>query len=390
MAEVRKIALLIENSTYDRQLAQGIARYSRAHGPWAFYTTTPFYTDGGRKKRDLSRIKEWGITGIIARDSEITTQMIEAGLAIIVIGGEHETVYDLPNITSDDYKIGRIAAEYLLDRGFRHLAYCGLSDRYWSRRRAKSFQQSVLKTGFETHFYTQPVSRVWRSWGKEQTLLIEWLNSLPKPVGIMACNDERAGYVIDACRFAGLSVPYQVAVIGTDNDDHICELSNPRLSSIALNTEKGGYEAAELLDKLMAGKKTDDKTIFVQATHVVTRESTDIIAIEDPLVVEALRFIRRESRKLIQVEDVANSILCARRTLDERFCKILGRTVHAEIKRARIEQIIQMLVSTDLSVSRIALDFGYADVDHIARYFKQATGVSPVAYRRHYGYKRPG
>ena len=220
----------------------------------------------------------------------------------------------------------------------------------------------------------------------EQGLIADWLKSLPKPVGLMVCNDDRGRQITETCNAVGLNVPDEISVVGVDNDNLVCELSSPPLSSIALSVERAGYEAAELLDKLMAGKKKKTtRTITVSPTHIVTRQSTNILAIEDHEVVQAVRFIRKHPKEPIQVGDVVNVVTLSRRVLERRFRKALGRSVHDEIRRVRIEQVARMLMETNLSVSQIALDLGYPGVDHIARYFQREKGMSPLAYRKQYG-----
>jgi LacI family transcriptional regulator len=283
--------------------------------------------------------------------------------------------------------MGKMAAEHLLNRGFRQFAYCGFEDMFGARSRGESFSKKIAEVGFETHFYKQPKSKAKRSWENEQIYMADWLKSLPKPVGLMTCTDDRSQYAIEACKIAGLHVPEQVAIIGVDNDELVCELSTPPLSSIALNTERAGYEAAELLDKLMAGKKMTKQTIVVQATHVVARQSTDILAIEDQDVVKALRFIRQHSNEMIQVSDVVDATSVSRRALEQRFRRVLGRSVLAEIRRVRTDLVTQMLVETNLSISKIALTLGYTGVENIARYFQHEKGMSLQAYRKKHGRK---
>ncbi len=198
----------------------------------------------------------------------------------------------------------------------------------------------------------------------------------------MACNDMRGQHITEACAKAGIEVPYEVAIIGADNDSHVCDISNPPLSSIALDVEKAGFEACELLDKLMAGKKLKPRMIVIHPTRIVTRRSTDIIAIEDAIISEALQFIHNNANRPIQVSDITKALNVSRNALNYKFMKILRRSVYNEIKRVRIELIRQMLLETDLSVSHIALKLGYYNANHIARYFKQKTGISPLEYRR--------
>jgi LacI family transcriptional regulator len=277
-----------------------------------------------------------------------------------------------------------MAAEYLMNRGFRKFAFCGLNDTFWSAGRKEGFTKKIAEAGFEVHCYKQPGSKAMRLWKNEEAILCNWLRSLPKPIGLTACNDDRAHHVTEACKLIGLHVPEDVAVLGVDNDEFVCELSNPPISSISYNSERAGYDAAAILDKMMGGKKVTQQTILIPATHVITRRSTDILAVEDRTVAEALRFIREHAHRAIQVQDVAEAVALSRVTLCKRFHTAIGRSPSKEIKRARIEYITRLLVETSLPVSNIASSLGYTSLAHIARYFQDEKGMSLTAYRKKY------
>lgn len=377
--------LLIEASrAYGRGILKGIAKYSRVNGPWVFYKKPPFYI--GNKRVTLSQLKDWGADGIIMSEQRKTKDIIAMGLPTIVIRYKGQFP-SLINIADDNDMIGEMAAEHLLSCGLRQFAYCGFDDMKWSRELGESFKKRMAKAGLKTHFYKQPRARILRSWENEQRIMADWLKSLPKPVGLMICTDDRSQHVLEACRIAGLIIPDDVAIIGVENDELICELSSPPLSSIALNTQRAGYEAAKLLDRLMAGKKIANKTIVIRPTHVAVRQSTDILAIEDSEVTKAVRFIRQHCKEMIQVSDIIDVVAVSRRSLEQRFRKELGRSVLDEIRRVRIEQIAKMLVETNLSISQIALTFGYSSTRNIARYFRQKIGMSLTEYRKRYGNK---
>ena len=375
---------MIESSRgFGRSLLRGIAKYSRIHGPWLFYNEP-----GGREK-NLPNLNSWGANGAIIRDStkKSSRKILSLGLPTIVAVHIKEQYFHLPTILTDSALISKMAAEHLLDLGFRRFAYCGVYNTWWSQARAKVFGERIAEAGFETSFYKQPKSQTLRTWQKEQIRIADWLKSLPKPVGMMAAYDDRAKDVIAACKLANLKVPDEVAVVGVDNDDLVCELYHPTISSIALNAERAGYEAAELLDKMMTGEQMANQKIMIQPTHVVTRQSTDILAIEDPDVVSAMRFIRRRAKEPIQVSDVVKAVEISRQGLYQKFQKNLGCPINQKIRQARIEIIARMLAETNLPVSRIAMALGFTSIDHIARYFKKEKGMGLLAYRRKYGQK---
>lgn len=388
MHEHRRILLMMETSrAYGRSILRGVAKYARAHGPWIFYRPAPFYWGDAGRRPLLKRFLKLGVDGAILREQsgrEWTEQLLASGLPT-VIAPYTEPFAGVPNIFADDGAIGVMAADHLLHRGFRQFAYCGFGEAYfWSRQRGRSFCQRVGEAGFKPYCYEfkQPRSASGRSWEREQRALVGWLTSLPKPVGLMACNDDRSQSVLEACKMADLHVPEQVAIIGLGNDDLVCDLAAPRLSSIALSAEKAGYEAAAMLDRRMRGENVAEQTIVVRPSHVVTRQSTDVFAVGDRHVLAALRFIhRRAGKEAIQVDDVLNAVSVSRRSLYDRFAKALGRSPHEEIKRVRTDRFARLLVTTNLSISQIASTLGCCDMKNLSRYFKQETGMTPLQYR---------
>lgn len=388
MVKTLKVILLVETSdAYSRGLLLGISQYSHLYGPWRFYRSPPFYSEPATRRRVFSRLKDWGADGVIIREPKRNDEIFSMGLPTIVSPNILEDNPNFPALVIDCATTGRLAAEYLLNRGFKRFAYCGFDDIVWSRDRGESFRKRIAENGFETHFYKQPRTRAQCSWRNEQAYMADWLMSLPKPIGLMSCNDDRGQNVAEICKIVGLYVPDEIAIIGVDNDEVICGLSDPPLSSIPLNAERAGYEAAELLDRLMSGEKMAGQRIIDCPTHVITRQSTDILAIEDREVVDSVRFIRQHSKEPIQVTDVVETTTLSRRALEQRFRNVLGRSVLSEIRRVRIELVAQMLVDTTLSISQIALALGYTGVDHIARYFKREMGMNLLAYRKKYGRK---
>ncbi len=382
MARVRTVLLLIESSrSSGRSLLRGIAQYARHHEPWAFY-----WEPGGLEKA-WPRLKTLRPDGIILRDVEKVEEVLAYGLPAIVVGHSKREIPGLINVTTDSELIGQMAAEHLLNAGFREFAYCGFHGMPWSELRGESFRERLKQAGHSPHFYPGPAGARQHSWKSEQLYMAKWLSGLPKPLGVMACNDDRGQHVIEACKIAGLRVPDEVAIIGADNDELVCELSDPPMSSVAINFERAGYESAQLLAQLMAGKRKVSGNIIVRATHIVSRQSTDILSVQDECVRKALRFIRQAASKQIQVADVVTAAGLSRRVLEKRFRKLLNRSVLHEIRRVRSEQICRMLVESNQSVSQIAHALGYAGVEHFARYFRKEKKMTPLAYRKQFGQK---
>lgn len=384
---MKKVLLLTEGtSTFARDLLKGVAEYSQLHGPWAFYreSLAPFYRYNSDPK-SLDYLRRWNADGIIIRSKN--SQIIEKALSLKIptIACDDNQNPQIPNVISDYEMVGRMAAEHLLERGFRHYGYCGFDHMTWSRERGVFFCKAIAEAGHRVHAYAYPKSRKRRLWENEMPLLTQWIRALPKPVAIMACNDDRAHHVLICCNLAGLHIPQQVAVIGVDNDLLLCDLANPPLTSIALNTRKAGFEAAGILDRMIDGETLAGERIYVRPTHVVTRRSTDTLAISDKYVTGAIEYIRKNAREPIQISTVADSVSISARVLYDKFMHHLGRSVHEEIRRVRVEDIAKMLLGTDLPVKQIAQLFRFSSSEHIARYFKAATGMTPLMYRKRYG-----
>ena len=380
------VMLLIDTSrVFGREVFRGVTKYSHLHGPWILHNTLPFF---GKSASNLPRLDTLDVDGLIVMipDKKIIEQAVKTGLPIVV-KGLRESVPGVPNFISDNIGAGQMAAQHLLSLGLRHLAYCGYHGVSWSEEREEGFTQRAADQGSELHIYRQLRSRQKRQRGNERQILVDWLKSLPKPVGIMAANDDRGQEVIEACRTVGILVPDEAAVIGVDNDEIICEQANPPLSSIVRNYEKAGYEAAELLYRSIAGENISDKSVVIRPTKVVSRQSTDVLAIEDPEVAEAVRFIRQVAARPLAVQDVLETVAISRRRLDQKFCRILGHPIHREITLARIERITRLLLETNRSVTQIAYDLGFHGPDHIGRYFRRHKGISPTDYRGRYGHK---
>jgi LacI family transcriptional regulator len=273
-----------------------------------------------------------------------------------------------------------MAAEHLMECGFSHFAFCGFDHFTWSQQRCASFRQTVERSGTPCYIYRQSQPGEAQSWTREYASIIDWLAGLPKPLGLMACNDDRGQQILEACKIAGYSVPEEIAVVGADNDQLECALTAPPLSSVSLNLEKAGYQTADAMDKLLQGKKTDD--IIVDPIQVVRRQSTDIVAVGDADVSTALRFIRENSDKSIQVNDVIQVLCVSRRTLYAKFHKALGRSVHDEIVRVRLARIKSLLTDTQLSISRIAKVMNFTGPDKLFRFFVRETGKTPTEFRK--------
>jgi len=390
VAKIPKVILLIESSRESgRALLRGIASYAYHHGPWSFH-----WEPGGLEK---ARRRPGGLEadGIIARDVDMEPKekALTRRMPGVIVGHWHKEVLGKANVVSDSAAIAGMAAEHLVGCGFRHFGFCGYRNTWWSAERRDVFASKIREAGFEVRIHevheVRP-DRIAQHEKKVRESIVRWLRSMPRPIGLMACNDDLGKEVVEACHQAGLRVPDDAAIIGADNDEVVCGLSNPPLSSVAVNFERGGYEAADVLDRLMRGDRRVPSLIMVRASHVVPRQSTDILALEDAGLAKALRFIRDHARSGATVEATARAAGLSRRVLEKRFREYLKHSALEEIRRVRTDQIARMLVETELPVSQIAETLGFEDVQHVARYFRAGKGLSPLAYRKTHGRKHAG
>jgi len=379
--KIPKVAIMIETSrTCERSFLRGIAKYSALLGPWTVYNKPQFYLKSG-KMHALSILQEWGVQGIIACDTDLDKEMLESGIPIVSLAVKN-IVPGVVNVIGDVSRSGRMAAEYLLECGLRNFAFCGIGRFYWSEGRMQSFRDRIKQAGFEAHVFIEPESLYCSTWKKTQVALSKWLCGLPKPIGIMTCADDCSQHVVEACKINDIKIPEEISIIGVDNDDLVCLFCNPTLSSIALNFGRAGYEAASVLDKMMKRKKPAVQDIMVCVDQVVERQSTNILTIGNKEVVDALHFIQDNAKFPIQVSDVVNAASLSRRNLEMKFMKYCGCSINSKIQHYRIMLICRMLTTTDMTVSQIALELGFANISHLSRYFHKAMQVSPSDYRK--------
>lgn len=385
MAKIPRVALLLESSrAAGRALLKGVADFSHHHGRWSFY-----WEPTGLEKV-LPRLKLLDLDGIILRDVMSLDSVRALGIPAVVVGHQFSEVSGMVNVVTDSETIGRLGAQHLLGCGFKHFAYCGIltsprEQTTWSKGREESFRKCLQGEGADCQSYA--VAPDEDSWLQARRALSRWLRSLPRPCGLMACNDDIGKEVIEACKLARLTVPDDVAVIGVDNDELVCGLSDPSLSSVAVNFQKAGYEAARVLGRLMAGSRKRPARILAEASYVVSRRSTDILAIEDAAVAKACRYIRDHSRENVLVSAAVRGCGLSRRALEKRFRALTKHSVLDEIRRVRTGEIARLLLETNLSVAEVGAQLGFDGPEHVARYFRAIKGQTPLDYRKTHGYR---
>lgn len=376
-----RVALLIETSViYGRRILSGIARYQRLHSRWSVFVEQH---ELGVGPPDWLFTGKWD--GILSRPTtpELARLFHKMNVPVVDMNDLHEQL-GLPWVGSDHAGIGRLGAAHLLERGYRHFAYAGFSGELWAAKRRDGFKSVVEAGGFPVSVYES----TWRGpgvpqWDADSEKIVRWLSKLPQPLAIMTCNDARGLHVLDACARLGALVPEQIAVVGVDNEDFLCELCNPSLSSVEPDPERIGYTAAELLDSMMAGKKrAKPRRIQIDPIRVVARRSTDALAIEDRNVAAAMRFIRDQAARGCTVEDVLRHARVSRSFLERRFRHFLKRSPQSEIRAVQMSRVKQLLVETDFTLERIAESCGFKHPEYLSVLFKRLAGLTPGEYRK--------
>jgi len=380
-----RVALLIQSSLeYGRGLLRGIGHYIAERGPWAVY-----HRAGPLAERLPEGLRAWRPDGLLAQlESPILIRQVRAlRLPTVDLFALH-ALPGVPRLAPDLRAVSRLVADYFLDRGYEHFAYCGFQGVYYLELRRRYFVEYLGERGHWTAVYESSPSRPKEGvFAVEAAGLLEterlgrWIQGLPKPLALWAGSDVRAQQVLSACSERGIAVPDEVAVAGVSNDEVLCRLCDPQLTSVDLNTEEIGYRAAELLERMMRGRRGPKEPILVPPRGMVERQSTMALAVADADVAAAVQFVRRRCCEGISVDDVAEHVALSRSTLQRRFAKALGRTPQAEIHHQQLQRVKQLLADTDWSLARIAEMAGFRHCESLCRLFKRQTGQTPGGYR---------
>jgi len=376
------VALIVETSLAPgREILLGIARYIRAFGRWSTFLEP-------RSLEELvpGWLATWRGHGVIARvqNLQIAQAVLAAGIPVVDVLGVVR-IPGLPLVHTDDARVSSLAAEHLLERGFRHFAFFGLAGENWSQQRRDAFEQIVRPHARSWTVYETPRevhhTKQWEVYADD---LAAWVAALPKPAGLMLCSDQVGPAVLEACRRAGVEVPDEVAVIGTDDDEPLCEVAEPGLSSVWPDHERVGYEAAALLDRMMRGGDAPAEPIRVPPRGVVTRRSTDVLALEDREIAAAVRLIREHACNPdgLTIDEIANQVAMSRSVLQRRFKAAIGRTLHDEILRVRLGRAKELLSETELPLATIAERLGFKHQEYMGDVFRKRLGSTPAQYRK--------
>ncbi len=389
MGKQAKIALLIDTATtWGSGLIEGIAEYANRRDDWQFFL-------GPRGKYDRMMLPEhWDGDGVISRVTHeaLAQQIVERRIPAVNVSWYRYGGGAIPQCTCDEAGIAELAVNYFVDRGFRQFAYCASSLRPdYEDRFGGSFVEKLRQRSYNCRTFAprnDPDSFLPSA--EEVDRMIAWLQSLPKPTALLAFDSVQARQVTDVCHLAEIDVPHEIAVLGGEHDLLSCTISKPELSSIDHSPRRVGWAAAELLARLIAGEPPPSAPMLLQASRVITRQSTDTVAVNDDLLAAAVRFIKARSHERIQVGDVLRAVPISRRALEKGFRKCLGRSPAEEIRRVRLDSAVQLLCDTSWPMPRIAAVCGFDRPELMTRAFRRELKTTPSEFRRQHSRERQG
>lgn len=366
---------------YGRATIEAVIGYARRHTEWELLFSTRPGTRGGLRTSGRP------IDGVIADGNapHIAERVAELGAPSVMMSGA-ERLNGAGWVVVDNAAVGRTAAEYLAGLGFERFGFCGVRGRWTSPVRGDAFARRVRERvpDAELHEVLERETRV-HDWDAESATLLRWVREVPKPIAVFANHDDRARQLAIACQEAGIHVPERLAILGVNNDELTCEMAHPPLSSVDHNARGMGAEAAAMLDRMLRTGRVPADPVVIKPIGVVSRRSTDILAIDDPVLARAVRLIRERATDGHGVAEVLRELPIGRRTLEVGFKDVLGRTPHQEVLRVRLERARYLLRESSLDLPAITARCGFKYPSQLSAVFKKHEGESPTAYRARHG-----
>ena len=362
---------------------RGIYTHSQGTEQWVVCKMPPSYKRQLGMEGVVKWAKEWRADVVIAQFDPDDDVALFRKNGIIALAQDYVTKFDsIPNITGDYALTGTMAADYFISKGFKNFGYFGYNGVCWSDERCDAFRSRIENSVGGGNFYIYDRQNIDSMWYYDQSILTDWLKSLPKPIAIMACDDNQGNILLQACELCGLHVPYDVAVIGVDNDEILCNMSNPAMSTINVDIERGGLDTAVMVDRMVKDPSYKGEDIILKPLTVVERLSSSVFATNDKEILMALRFIQANIDSKLQVTDVLKNVPVSRRLLEQRFKKMTGMTIYNYISIQRIERFAQLLISSNDSITDIAARLDEFDTKNISRRFKEIKGCTPTEFRK--------
>ncbi|WP_436415429.1 substrate-binding domain-containing protein [Petrimonas sp.] len=379
---MKKVLLLIDySSEFSRRLLKGLIQYSKEHGPWIFYRLPSYYKTLYGKEGIVEWAKEWQADAIIARWDHEGTNLLKTLDIPVILQNYKDRSAHFSNLTGDYIGTGEMAARFFIKRRYRNFAFYGNKGVVWSRERAEGFRKEIEQTG-GNYYYFESENLSGEQWNSSHIQLDQWLLSLPKPVGLFACDDSFALQVSEICKINNIQIPQEIALLGVDNDELMCNLSDPPISSIVLDVEKGGYEAGRLIDQFISKKRTNSIDIVIKPIRFELRQSTEKYNISNEYISKIVNYIEDNFTSEISIESLTKLVPLSRRNLEVKFKNEMNTSIYQFILDCRIEFFAHLLLTTDRPLFDLALESGFTDYKNISRVFKKFKGCTPMEYRQ--------
>ena len=379
-----KILLLTDfSSGYSRNLLKGIVRYSKEVGNWSFQRMPLYYRMLYGENGVVEWAKKWQADAIIAQLSDVNIELLNDLNTPIIVQNYRDRNKAASNLTGDYSNTGVMAAKFFLNRGYRNFAFYGFKGAIWSRERADGYSHEIEKQGYKLAVLEND-NKDKEEWSYNHTVLGNWLQSLPKPVALFACDDHFALQISETCNVYNINVPDDIAILGVDNDDLLCNISDPPLSSIVLDVENGGYNAGKLLHQLITKEITEPFNIVVNPLIIERRKSTEKYAVSDKNIRTILNYIEKNYANHLSVEELVKQVPLSRRVLEKKFKEETGESLYQYIQNYRIDQFTRLLITTDYSLFEAALQSGFENYKNVSRIFRKYKSLSPAEYRKRY------
>ena len=379
---IRVLIISDFTESFAHKLLAGLVDYSRAKEQWIVRRMPPEYKAQIGIPGVIRIAKEWEVNAVIGQFEPTDDISLFAQAGIVAVAQDYKKKFTtIPNITGDYLGTGQMAAKFFIERGFRNFGFFGFNDVCWSDERCDGFRREIEAAGFGDSFYAYRMQEIDMTWYYQRNRLREWLLSIPKPIAIMACDDNQGSNLVEACHSAGIKIPSEVSVMGVDNDETLCSLGSTTLTSIQVDIEEGGRQAAALVERLVADPAAPMEDVVLKPVKIVGRMSTAAFATGDQQILKALLFIHKNALKKISVSDVMAEAALSRRLLERRFKEVTGKTLYEYITDQKLKYFAEQLEETDEQVINIALSMGENDTKSISRRFKQLYGCTPMEWR---------
>lgn len=382
---MRKVLLLTDYSSgFSRSFLKGIVTYAKEKGPWVFYRMPEYYRELHNDEWILNWAMEWGADAIIVQLHGFRIDALKKSHIPIVVHSNKTEMSNAFSISSDYYGTGVLAADYFIKKGYTSFAYYGTPRLVWARERERGFIDRVKEFGFQLYEYSEINLKSSGQWVYNPETLNAWLHSLPKPIALFACDDSFALHITEACAVSLIKVPDEVAVLGVDNDELLCDISNPFLSSIILDIQNSGFKLGELLDNYINNGVVENREIRILPVGIQERESTGFLGITDKNIKLIVDYIHQNISTKMTIDDLQELVPLSRRVLEMRFKEIVKMPVYQFIISVRVDLLSDLLINSDKPIFELAPICGFESTQNLSRVFKKMKGLSPLAYRKRF------